>query len=122
MIEGGLSEMGTADRGALREVELEAAGAQRVGHAHGAGGPIGTELGQRLEQARGAVVEQVAEEVEVLPVVVERGELDRRRPRGGREPRPPASASSTPSTVSWSVSASSSTPASAAAATTSAGG
>ena len=48
-----------------------------------AGGPIGTELGQRLEQARGAVVEQVAEEVEVLPVVVEGGELDRgttRRP------------------------------------------
>jgi hypothetical protein len=76
MIEGGLREMGTTERGALGDVELQAAGAQGAGHALAAGGPIGTELGQRLEQARGAVVEQVAEEVEVLPVVVERGELD----------------------------------------------
>ncbi len=68
--------MRTTERGPLGELELEAAGAQGVGHARPAGGPIGTELGQRLEQARGAVVEQVAEEVEVLPVVVESGELD----------------------------------------------
>ena len=77
MIEGGLSEVGTADGGPLGDLELEAAVAQGVGHAPSTGGPIGTELGQRLEQARGAVVEQVAEEVEVLPVVVERRELDR---------------------------------------------
>ena len=77
MIEGGLGEMRTAERGPLGDLELEPAGAQGVGHAPAAGGPIGTELGQRLEQARGAVVEQVAEEVEVLPVAVERGELDR---------------------------------------------
>ena len=37
---------------------------------------IGTELGQRLEQARGVVVDEVAEHVEVLAVAVERGELD----------------------------------------------
>ena len=76
MIERGLSEMGTADRGALRQVELQAARAQRLGHADGAGAAIDTELGQRLEQARGAVVDQVAEDVEVLAVVVERRELD----------------------------------------------
>ena len=76
MIEGSLREMGTTERSALGDVELEAAGAQGGGHALPAGGPIGTELGQRLEQARGAVVEQVAEEVEVLPIVVEGGELD----------------------------------------------
>ena len=76
MVERSLSEMGTADRGALRQVELQAAGAQRVGHADGAGAAIGTELGQRLEQARGVVVDEVAEDVEVLAVVVERGELD----------------------------------------------
>ena len=70
--------MGTADRGAVGELELEPAVAQGIGHAPGPGGPIGTELGQRLEQSRGAVVEPVAEEVEVLPVVVERRELDRR--------------------------------------------
>ena len=77
MIEGGLGEMRTAERGPLGDLELEPARAQGVGHAPAAGGPIGTELGQRLEQARGAVVEQVAEEVEVLPVAVERRELDR---------------------------------------------
>ena len=76
MIERGLSEMGTADRGPLGEVELEAARAQGVGHPAPARGPIGTELGQRLEQARGAVVEHVAEEVEVLPAAVQSGELD----------------------------------------------
>jgi hypothetical protein len=78
MIERGLSQMGTTDRGPLGKLELESAGAQGVGHPPGAGGPVGTELGQRLEQARGAVVEPVAEQVEVLPVVVERRELDRR--------------------------------------------
>lgn len=77
MIERGLSEVGAAERGPLGELELEAAGAQGVGHAPAAGGAIGTELGQRLEQARGAVVEQVAQYVEVLPLVVERRELDR---------------------------------------------
>ena len=76
MIESGLGKMRTTERGPLGELELEAAGAQGVGHAPAAGGPIGTELGQRLEQARGGVVEQVAEQVEVLPVVVESGELD----------------------------------------------
>jgi hypothetical protein len=76
MIEGGLGEMRTAERGPLGDLELEAAGAQGVGHPPPPGGPIGTELGQRLEQARGAVVEPVAEQVEVLAVVVEGRELD----------------------------------------------
>ena len=121
MVERSLSQMGTADRGSLRQVELQPAGAQRVGHADGAGTAIGTELGQRLEQARGVVVDEVAEDVEVLAAVVERGELDGRDHAEAASP-PACSASSTPSTVSWSVSASSSTPASAAAATTARGG
>ncbi len=70
--------MRTAERGSLGDLELEAASAQGVGHPPPAGGPIGTELGQRLEQARGAVVEPIAEEVEVLAVAVEGRELDGR--------------------------------------------
>jgi hypothetical protein len=78
MVERGLSEMRTADRGALRQVEREPAGAQRFGHAHRAGGAVGPEGGERVEEQGRAVVYEVAEDVEVLPLAVERGELHRR--------------------------------------------
>jgi len=76
MVKRGLSEMGTADRGALRQLELEPTGAQRLGHAHGPRGAVGAEGGERVEQRPGVVVDEVAEDVEVLAVAVEGGELD----------------------------------------------
>jgi hypothetical protein len=78
MVESSLSEVRPADRRALREVELEAAIAQRLGHADGAGRAIGAERGQRTEQRDGLVVDEVAEDVEVVELPVDRRELDRR--------------------------------------------
>jgi hypothetical protein len=78
MVESSLSEVRPADRRALRQVELQTALAQRLGHADGAGRAVGLEGGQRAEQRDGAVVDEVAEDVEVLEVPVDRRELDRR--------------------------------------------
>jgi hypothetical protein len=78
MVEGSLSEVRSADRRALRQVELQATVAQRLGHADGAGRPVGAEGGQRPEQRDSPVIDEVAEDVEVLEVPVDRRELDRR--------------------------------------------
>jgi hypothetical protein len=77
MVESGLSDVGTADRGALRQVERKPAGAKRLGHAHRASGAVGAEGGERVEQRGGRVVDLVAEDVQVVPVTIERGELYR---------------------------------------------
>ena len=78
MIESSLSEVRTADRRALRQVELQPTVAQRLGHADGAGRPVGLEGGERAEQGDRPVVDEVAEDVQVLEVPVDRRELDRR--------------------------------------------
>src|SRR5690242_12969579 len=59
MIKGGLSEMRTADRGALRQVEGQPAGAQGLGHLDRAAGAVGAERGERVAQRGGVVVDQV---------------------------------------------------------------
>jgi hypothetical protein len=76
MVERRLSEMGPADRGALRQLEREPARAQGFGHAHRARGAVGAEGAERVEQRRGVVVDEVAEDVEVLALPVEGRELD----------------------------------------------
>jgi hypothetical protein len=78
MVEGSLSEVRTADRRALRQVELQTTVAQRLGHSNGAGRPVGAERGQRAEQGDRPVVHEVAEDVKVLEVPVDGRELDRR--------------------------------------------
>jgi hypothetical protein len=78
MVESSLSEVWTADRRALRQVELQTTVAQRLGHSNGAGRPVGAEGGQRPEQRNRTVVDEVAEDVEVLEVPVDRRELHRR--------------------------------------------
>jgi hypothetical protein len=78
MVESSLSEVRPADRRALRQVELQTTVAQRLGHADGTGRPVGAEGGQRTEQRDGSVVDEVAEDVEVLEVPVGGRELDRR--------------------------------------------
>jgi hypothetical protein len=78
MVEGSLSEVRTADRRALRQVELQATVAQRLGHANGAGRAVGAEGRQRPEQGDRPVVDEVAEDVQVVEVAVDRRELDRR--------------------------------------------
>jgi hypothetical protein len=78
VIEGSLSEVGTADRGSLRQVEREPARAQGLGHLEGAGRPVGSEGGERVVERRRLGVDQVAEDVQVVPVAVQRGELGRR--------------------------------------------
>jgi hypothetical protein len=75
MVKGGLSEMRTTDRGALRKVEREPDLAQRLGHAHRAGGAVGAEGRERVAEPGRPVVEPVAEDVEVLLVAVEGREL-----------------------------------------------
>ena len=78
MIERRLSEMGTTDGGALRQVELQAAVAQRLGHADRARRAVGAEGAERAEQGHGPVADAVAEDMEVLEVAVDRRELNRR--------------------------------------------
>jgi hypothetical protein len=78
MVEGGLSEVRTADRVALRQVEREPAGAERFGHPHRAGRAIGAEGGQGVLQGARPVVDEVAEDVEVVAVAVQGGKLHRR--------------------------------------------
>jgi hypothetical protein len=78
MVEGGLSEMRTADRGALRQVERKPAGAKRLGHADRARGPVGAETFERFAKRRRPVIDPVAEDVQVVPVPIEGRQLDRR--------------------------------------------
>jgi hypothetical protein len=78
MVESSLSKVWPPDRRALRQVELQAAFAQPLGHADGARGAIGAEGGQGAEQRDGAVVDEVAEDVQVVDVAPDRRELDRR--------------------------------------------
>ena len=95
-------------RRASGNVELEPAGAQRVGHAPGRGRPDrhGARPAPRAGAGSGG---RAGSRGRAGPPGRRRARRARSPgPRGGREPRPPASASSTPSTVSWSVSASSS--------------
>jgi hypothetical protein len=80
MVERRLGKVRTTDRVALRQVELKAALPQRLRHADGAGGAVGTEGGQGAEERDGAVVDPVAQDVEVVELGVERRDLD-----GGRE-------------------------------------
>jgi hypothetical protein len=68
----------TADRRALRQVELQTTVAQRLGHADRARRPIGAEGGQRAEQSDRSVIDQVAKDVKVLEVPVDGRELDSR--------------------------------------------
>ncbi len=76
MVERRLGEMRTADGVAPRQVELQAGLAQRVGHPLRAGGAVGAEGDQGVEQDRGVVIDQVAEDMEVLGALVEGGDLD----------------------------------------------
>jgi hypothetical protein len=78
MVKGGLSEVRTADRGPLRQVERKPAGAKRLGHPDRARGAIGTEAFERFTQRRRTVVDPVPEDVQVVPVAIERRQLDRR--------------------------------------------
>jgi hypothetical protein len=78
MVEGSLSEVRTADRRALRQVELQTTVAQRLGHADRARRTIGAEGGQGAEQCDRSVIDQVAEDVKVLELPVDGRELDRR--------------------------------------------
>ena len=104
--------------GVDREAEL----AQVVGHARGSGGSGPARKSSSVASSVGVgVVEPVAEDVQVLVLGVDGRELHRRH-QFDVLTRAASSASATPSTVSWSVSANSVTPASAARATTSAGG
>ena len=119
MVERRLREVRPPDRRPAaprveRRVELEAELAQRVGHpvARAPRGRRGS-ASSALEQRRVGVVDAVAEDVEVLVLAVDRGELGRGHDADAVAAAA-SSASSTPSTVSWSVSASSSTPAAAA--------
>ena len=75
---------------------------------------------QAVAEHRIAVIDEVAEHVEVLLVAVHGGDSTARTTRIPRSDEA-SIASCTPSTVSWSLSASNSTPACAAAATTSRG-
>ena len=59
-------------------VELEPGLAQRVGHAVRAPLAVGPEPGERVEERAAAVVDAVAEDVQVLPLAVDRRELRRR--------------------------------------------
>jgi hypothetical protein len=77
MVESSLSEVRPADRRALRQVDLQAAVAQRLGHTNGAGRAVGAEGRERSEERARAVVDEVAEDVEVLEIPVEGRELDR---------------------------------------------
>ena len=78
MVEGSLSEVRPADRLPLGEVELQAAVAQRLGHADGARRAVGAEGGEGTEERDRPVVDEVAEDVQVLDSPVDRRELDRR--------------------------------------------
>jgi hypothetical protein len=78
MVEGSLSQVRPADRRPLGQVELQTAVAQRLGHADGARRAVGTEGGEGTEERDGPVVDEVAEDVQVLDVAVDRRELDRR--------------------------------------------
>jgi hypothetical protein len=80
MVERGLSQMGATDRGALRKVEREAEPAQRLRHAKRTRGAVGAKVEERIEQRGRPVVDEVAEDMDVLALPVERGELD-----GGHE-------------------------------------
>jgi hypothetical protein len=84
MIEHRPSEMGATDGAAAPVGELHhppevAHGVRHPRHARRA---IEAEARQRVAQRRGAMVDAVAEDVEVLPVAVERREL---RPRDESE-------------------------------------
>ena len=122
-----VGEMGTADRLSflpsardVRLVELVAELAQDRAHCLGAPLAILAPDAQAIAQHLIAVVDLIAEHVQILHVAVDRGDLDGRdNAHAGSDPA--SSACSTPSTVSWSLSASSSTPAPAAAKTTSRG-
>jgi hypothetical protein len=76
MVERRLGEMRTADGVAPRQVELQPGLAQRFGHPLRAGGAIGAEGREGVEQDRGVVIDQVAEDMEVLGAFVEGGDLD----------------------------------------------
>ena len=77
MVESSLSEVRPADRRALRQVELQAAVAKRLGQAHGTGRAVGPEGLEGLQERGPAVVDEVAEDVEVLEVPVDGRQLDR---------------------------------------------
>ncbi len=80
MLERRLRQMGPPDRGAapVGELELEPGLAERVGHAMGTPLAVGPEPGERVEERAAAVVDAVAEDVQVLPLAVDRRELRRR--------------------------------------------
>jgi hypothetical protein len=78
MVEGSLSQVRAPDGLALRQVELQAAVAQRLGHADGARRAVGSVGGKGAEERDRPVVDEVAEDVQVLDVAVDRRELDRR--------------------------------------------
>jgi hypothetical protein len=84
MAEGGLGEVRAADgpvRGAARGerllVERPAQLVQRGGHPVGAAQAVGAVVGQGGEQLRVAMVDAVAEDVEILVRRVDRRDLDR---------------------------------------------
>jgi hypothetical protein len=77
MVERRLSQVRTADRGALRELQREPAVAQRLGHADGTRRTVGPEGRQRTEEGDRPMIDAVAQDVQVR-VAVERRELDRR--------------------------------------------
>jgi hypothetical protein len=77
MLKGGLSEVRTPDRGALRQRKFEPARTQRLGHADGARRAVGAVGGEGVAEDGRAVIDEVAEDVQVVPVGIERGELHR---------------------------------------------
>src|SRR5262245_12475891 len=80
MVERSLGQMGATDRGTLRKVEREAEPAHRFRHAKRARGAVGAKVDERVEQRGRPVIDEVAEDMDVLALPVEGGELD-----GGHE-------------------------------------